>query len=125
VFISKTPNDLLAIAVGVAAGVVGYLGFWWLAGRGYYGLILPGGLVGIGAGFVLHRSKFVAVVCGILGLVAGVLTEYRYAPFIADGSLSYFLRHVTDLRQVTLIMIAAGAVIGFWGPLKSRVRGSR
>ena len=121
-FINRTPNNLLALALGVVGGVAGYVVFWWLAERGYYGLILPGGLIGISAGFVRHRSNFVALACGVLGLAAGVWTEFRYAPFLQDGSLSFFLTHIPDLRHVSLIMIAAGAVIGCWGPMKSRVR---
>jgi hypothetical protein len=122
VFINRTPSDLLAVAAGIAGGALGHRAFQWLASQGFYGLILPGALVGIAAGFVRHRSWGVAVSCTFIALTAGVLTEYHYAPFIADASLTYFLRHLANLRGLTLLLIAGGAAIGFWGPFRSRVR---
>jgi hypothetical protein len=44
----------------------------------------------------------------------------RYAPFVADGSFGYFVRHVADLRGLTLLMTALGGGIAFYGPFRSR-----
>lgn len=121
-FINRAPSDALALACGAAGGVIGHVAFYWLAAQGFYGLILPGGLVGIAAGLVRHRSPLVAPACTVVALAAGVVTEYHFAPFAADGSLSYFLRHLADLRGMTLLLIAGGGAIGFWGPFRSRTR---
>jgi len=123
--INRTPSDMLALTAAAAGAAVGYAGFWWLAGQGFYGLILPGGLTGIFAGLVVHRSRSVAAAAGLAGLALGAITEFRYAPFLADGSLGYFIGHLADLRPITLITIVAGGVIAFWGPFRSRVRPSR
>ena len=41
-------------------------------------------------------------------------TEWRFFPFAADSSLSYFLKNVSSLKPVTLLMIGVGAIIAFW-----------
>jgi hypothetical protein len=62
---------------------------------------------------------------GVIGLGAGVLSEWRFAPFIADGGLGFFLAHLHELRPITLIFIALGGVLGFWFALgKSRPAGA-
>jgi hypothetical protein len=58
------------------------------------------------------------VVCGFLSLALGCFTEWRFAPFVADASFGYFISHMHELRPITLLMIAAGALIGFWVPFR-------
>ena len=108
-------NSLALLGAGIG-GFLGYMGFFWLAHQGLYGLILPGGLLGMGAGIANTRSKYISVVCGLLALALGFFTEWRFAPFAADDSLGYFVSHVHELRPITLLMIAAGALLGFWIP---------
>ena len=57
-------------------------------------------------------------ISGVLALALGVFTEWRFAPFAADDTLAYFLLHVHQLKPITLIMIVAGALIGFWIPFR-------
>ena len=38
-------SNLLALAGAVGGGLIGYFIFMWLAHQGFYGLILPGGLL--------------------------------------------------------------------------------
>ena len=40
------------------------------------------------------------------GLATGLFTEWRFRPFMADNSLTYFLKNLTELTPVTLLMIA-------------------
>ncbi len=114
-------KDTAFVLLGaVLGGVVGYFGFLWIASQGFYALVLPGGLLGFGASLAPNRSTALCVICGVLALALGFFAEWRFAPFIKDGSLSYFLSHAHQLRPVTLIMIAAGAAIGFWAPFSRR-----
>jgi len=117
-------NNFLALFGALAGAALGYFAFFWIADQGYYALILPGGLLGLGAGIVRNRSVVVAVVCGLLATASGVFTEYRFAPFVADNSFPYFVSHVFDLKPVTLLMIAAGGLIGFWIPFRRIEQGS-
>ncbi len=119
--VMRSRNDLLVLAGAVTGGTLGYFAFFWIARQGFYGLILPGGLLGLGAGISRPTLKSVPVVCGVLALGLGVLTEWRFAPFVADSSFEYFLRHIHQLRPLTLIMITVGALIGFWVPFR-RIR---
>ncbi len=104
----------------VAGGLVGYVGFLWIARQGFYALVLPGGLLGFSASLFQNRSTAICLACGMLALELGFLAEWQFAPFITDGSLGYFLSHVHQLKPITLIMIAAGALIGFWAPFSRR-----
>jgi hypothetical protein len=56
--------------------------------------------------------------CALLALALGVFTEWRFAPFLVDRSLSHFVRHVTNLPLVTMLMIGTGALVGFWVPFR-------
>jgi hypothetical protein len=117
-------GNLWAILCACIGAVVGYLGFVWLLRRGGYALILPGGLLGLFAGIPRNRSPFVAVLCCILAIVAGLLAEHRVAPFLADASISYFLLHASELQPLTLLSIGTGGVIGFWVPFRRCIRGA-
>src|SRR5262249_34107066 len=58
-------KNLLALGGALVGGAVGYFAFFWIAQQGVYGLVLPGGLLGLGAGIVQNRSSWVAVACGL------------------------------------------------------------
>jgi len=116
---------LAGLAGAVAGGLVGYFAFIWIARQGFYALMLPGGLAGFGASlFVSDRSALRGVLCGVFALALGLLAEWRFAPFIKDPGLGYFLAHVHRLQPITLLMIAAGGVFGYWLAL-GRERGIR
>lgn len=102
----------------VLGGLVGHLGFGWLLSQGFYGLVLPGGLLGLGAGLSPCRVRWPSVVCGVMALALGLVSEWRHFPFKADDSFGYFLSHVHQLKPITLLMMAAGTAIGFWVPFR-------
>jgi hypothetical protein len=107
----------------LVGGALGYFGFMWAAHHGFYALMLPGGLLGAGAGlFVTDRSVPRAVLCGLFGLILGLAAEWRFAPFIADSRLGYFVGHIHQLQTITLLMALGGGVLGGWLALgKQRV----
>lgn len=111
-------QSLLVIVGAAVGGILGYMIFHWITGQGFYGLILPGGLLGLGAGLAGNKSLPLAVACGIAALALGLVTEWTYAPFVKDESFGYFITHVFDLRPITLIMIAVGSAVGFWIPFR-------
>jgi len=113
--VDKSRNLLVGIGGAILGGAVGYFVFMWAAHHGFYALMLPGGLAGAGAGFfVTNRSIPRAVLCGAFGVVLGLFAEWRFAPFIADNGLSYFVGHVHQLQTITLLMVLGGGILGGW-----------
>jgi hypothetical protein len=111
-------NTLLVLGGAVAGGLVGYWAFFWILKQGFYALILPGGLLGLGAGLARNRSLPLAIVCGLLATALGLFAEWRCSPFEKDDSLGYFLLHVHHNPPITLLMIALGGFFGFWVPFR-------
>ena len=111
-------SNALVLVGAVLGGLLGYFGFFWLVRQGLYGMVLPGGLVGLGAGLFRGTSKAVAVPCGILALALSLYTQWRFAAFVKDDSFGYFIAHLHHLAPMTLIMMTAGTLIGFWVPLR-------
>ena len=114
----KSRQNILTLCGAAIGGVLGYYAFFWVASQGFYGLILPGGLLGLGASVGKSRSITISVLCGCLGLTLGLFAEWRFAPFVADRSLGYFLSHLHQLKPITILMIMAGAFISFWAPFR-------
>jgi hypothetical protein len=114
----KYKDDVLVLIGAALGGLVGYFAFWWVHDQGFYGLVMPGGLLGFGAGFCKPRSKVTPILCGVAALALGLFTEWQRAPFAKDESIGFFLAHVHHLKPITLIMIAAGAAVGFWIPFR-------
>jgi hypothetical protein len=112
---AKLKNVLRSLAGAALGGALGYLGFIWAAQYGFYAMVLPGALLGVGSGWLGgDRSKVRAVVCVALALGLGLFCEWRARPFIKDPGLAYFLAHIPNLQPVTLLMIILGAAFGGW-----------
>jgi hypothetical protein len=112
---------VLPLGCALAGGVIGYFAFLWIARQGLYALALPGVLIGLAGGWLVERRSIVfAALCGALALIAGILSEWRLRPFVADDSFGYFVAHLQQLRPITLIMIALGVVFAAWFALGRR-----
>jgi hypothetical protein len=108
-------NLLAGLAGALAGGAVGYFAFIWIARQGFYALMLPGALAGFGASLVVNnRSVLRGVLCGVFAVGLGLFAEWRFAPFIKESSLGYFLTHLGQLQPITLLMIAGGGTLGYW-----------
>lgn len=125
---ARVASHALGMLGALAGGAVGYWAFFWAAGQGFYALILPGGLLGVGCGLLArHTSPVRGVACGVAAVVLGAFTEWRFRPFFADGSFGYLLSHPGKLQPLTLVMIGVGGLIAFWtakdGGFTMRTRG--
>ena len=114
-------DRIVSIALGlvgaVAGGALGFFLFGWALRQGFYAMILPGGLLGIGCALLSrHPSVPRGIACGVAALGLGVFTEWWYRPFGADKSLSYFLAHIgqLDAPGITYLMIGLGTLIAAW-----------
>jgi hypothetical protein len=112
---AKQANWLLGLLGAAAGGAAGYFLFFLLTREGFYGLILPGAALGLGCGALLGgKSNAVGAACGVLALLLGIFTEWRFAPFIVDDSLWFFIAHLHELTLTTLVSIAVGGLFAFW-----------
>lgn len=110
-------SRVLIAALGAIGGAaVGWLAFFWIAQQGFYGIVLPGALLGLGAGVVSTNAAWLPWLCGLAALVIGFLAEWCFSPFKDDSSLTFFIQNIHHLKPITLILIALGAVVGFWVP---------
>ncbi len=66
--------------------------------------------------------RITPLLCALLALAAGALTQWRYAPFLADHSLTFFVTHFGYLQPGTVLMIAIGVFAGFWGTVQAPPR---
>ena len=107
---SRQPKTIALGLLGAAiGGTVGYFAFFWIASQGFYAIIIPPVLLGLTAGYVARcRSTPLAIVCALAGLALGLYTEWRYAPFIKDDSLPFFLTHLHQKPPIKLLMLALG-----------------
>lgn len=113
------PINALALLRGVvgmlAGGAVGCLLFWLLLQQGFYALVLPGALIGLGCGaFSRTRSGLLAAGSACVATVVTLGLEARFFPFVADPSMSYFVTHLHQLKSATVIMMAIGVFMAGW-----------
>ena len=116
----KTKSILLSLLGATVGGTLGYFGFRWLISQNLYGLVLPGGLLGLGAGIGKSQTRWLPFVTAPAALMLGLFAEWSWAPFIDDPSLGFFITHLKLLKRITVIMLAVGTVIAFWVPFRRR-----
>src|SRR5262249_16754439 len=107
------------IAGGAVGGVIGYFLFRWLLTKGFYALVMPGALLGLGAGLAAQgRSLPLGVVCAVAALALTIFAEWSRpgGPFPADASFAYFVTHLHQLdgALVKYGMMGAGTACAYW-----------
>jgi len=108
-------GHVLSVLGALAGGVLGYYTFGWIYHHGFYGMMILGALLGLGCGLMAPGpSQLRGILCAIVGLALGFFTEWSYRPFVADGSLGYFLQNISSLNPMALGMIPAGAFFAYW-----------
>jgi hypothetical protein len=108
-------SNLLGAIGAAVGGAIGYLLFGWIATQGFYGIMIPGGLLGFGCGLLAwHKSELRGAACGLAAVVLGLYCEWKVFPFSKDGSLDYFIKHLDDLSLLTWIMVIVGSVIAYY-----------
>ncbi len=107
---------LLRGCIGAIIGAaIGYLLFRWLLKQGLYGIVLPGALLGLGAGLAARaRSLALGTACAIAAVVVTIVAEWVAMPFAKDTSFTFFVTHLHALPPAKLLMMACGVALAFW-----------
>lgn len=106
---------LRGLAGAIVGGVLGCLVFVGLYRFGLYGFALPGAGLGLGAAMAArHSGRWFRILCGVAGALVALLAEWQVAPFVADGSLGYFVAHLHQLRGIGLAGIALSGLAAYW-----------
>lgn len=112
---SRAMSNLLGLAGALVGGTLGVVVFGWVVSQDFYAPFLVGGLAGLGCmALARHTSWVRGIACGVLALVLQVVAEWREFPFVADRSFGYFVGHLHHLRQLTIVLMALGAVLAAW-----------
>jgi hypothetical protein len=115
--VEPQPNWSLPLAIiGTLAGAaLGVLAFWGLYVSGFYAIMLPGLLAGLCGGYPLKKRVIgVGIFAAIVSLVAMLLTEWWFRPFLKDESLTFFLTHLGHLKRAAILMMVLGVAVAFW-----------
>jgi hypothetical protein len=108
-------SNLLGLVGAVVGGVIGYYIFLWMVDQGFYGLMIPGALLGLGCGLLSqHVSHPRGVLCALAAIFLGMFAEWHFKWFVPDDSFGYLVTHFHQKQQLTLIMLALGAFFAYW-----------
>jgi hypothetical protein len=106
---------LRGIGGAVVGGIVGYFLFRWLISQGFYGIMIPGVLIGLGSAAAARgKNLTLGILCVVAAIGLTIWAEWSVAPFVKDKSLSFFVTHLHQLPAIKLIMMALGAAAAFW-----------
>jgi hypothetical protein len=79
---------------------------------GAYAVAIPGAMVGLGFSLAARRRHIAfAITCGILGLLAGLLTQWLV--YSDNETFLSLLIELKDYTAITFIMLGLGAICGF------------
>lgn len=104
----------------LGAGAGGVLGYFAVAGFLLWqgdlsGLVLPGALIGIGAGlFARHESTARGALCGLAALAVGVFCAWQLSPFDDDPAKDFLLWHFAQLGPIPPFMVILGGLLAFF-----------
>jgi hypothetical protein len=113
----RVVSAFLGLIGAVVGGALGFFAFGWALRQGFYAMILPGGLLGIGCALLSREHSFPrGIACGVAALALGLFSEWKYRPFAADERFAYFLSHMNklDAPGITYLMIGLGALMAVW-----------
>jgi hypothetical protein len=111
--------DPLVIARGLAGGIVGgiagYFLFRWLYFNGFYGIMVAGAALGLGAGWAARgKSVPLGIICAVAAAALSIYCEWSIGRFKQDPSLFFFITHIHHLPVIKLLMMGLGTACGYW-----------
>jgi hypothetical protein len=115
---SASSNEAIVLLRGLAGavvgGIAGYFIFRWLWTQGFYGIMIPGALLGIGAGFAAGgKSHALPLVCLFLAIGLTLFTEWHVL-YSKSHSFTFFIANVHTLKPIKHIMMTLGVICAVW-----------
>jgi hypothetical protein len=111
----RLASNALGAVGAVIGGIAGYFAFTWLANHGWYGLMLPGALLGFGCGMLArHRSSLRGLACALGALGLALFAEWKEFPFAKDDSFFFMVSHFHEKSPPKILMLVAGMLLAFW-----------
>src|SRR5690242_8077594 len=110
---SRIASNVLG-AVGAAIGaILGYYTFSWIYHHGFYGMMIPGTMLGLGCGALArHHSAIRGAACAAGGLALGLFTEWSVA-YGGRLGVGEFLSEISKPDLIAILMIAAGSYFAY------------
>jgi hypothetical protein len=106
---------LRGLTGAIFGGLAGYVLFAWLYQNGFYAIMVPGALLGIGAGLVAGgRSHWLPVICLALGIGLTLFSEWHVCYSRTWGLVFFVTNFFRLLPPVKLIMMTLGAACAYW-----------
>jgi len=117
--VSPVISIIRGVLGAIAGGTIGHFTFMWLKQQhGFYSLVLPGALLGLGFGLASqYRSWACGFACAVAAFFLGCYSEwcFGFGPFKADDSYFYFVTHVFNVdSSMTIFMLVLGVILAFW-----------
>lgn len=108
-------SNILGLIGAVAGGVLGYYLFLWMIDQEFYGLMIPGALLGLGCGLLSgHVSHVRGLACAVAAVFLGMFSEWHFRWFKDDESFGYLITHFHQKTPLTIVMLVAGAFFAYW-----------
>jgi hypothetical protein len=102
----------------LVGGFLGYFLVEWLRRQGFYTIVLPGALAGLGCGlFSVTSSRVRGILCALEAAAFGLISEWliMYGP--KEKTLDNFLGFLAQFKNeplITPLMLALGVFLGYW-----------
>jgi hypothetical protein len=112
---SLWPAILRGIAGGASGGALGYFVFDWALTQGYYALVLPGSLVGLGCGLASGRKVLALGILSAVGAFAvGVLADWNSLANPSPTILGHLATLLQSNRQMAALLILVSVALSFY-----------
>jgi hypothetical protein len=106
---------LRGLAGAIAGGVAGYFLFTFLVSNGLYSSMIPGAILGLGAGLAARgKSPLLGILCGLAAIPLAIFAEWSVMPFRDDKTLTFFVTHLHQLPAMHLVMMLLGSAAAWW-----------
>ena len=97
----------------IVGGIAGYLLFWLLARGGMLGYMIPGALLGVGAGWAARgKSQVLGVLCAVLAIGLTLFTAWHIA--FQQVTFPEFLSSLHKLPLSRQVLMGLGVVFAYW-----------